>query len=200
MGSSDWLRVYPFEEHVLLLHGAWCQQPAVQLHHPFSDEWRPRWGCELTVTGNSVWRRWTAGPDKHSIAVSKEHSSQQQWQWPAIDCETQRGRAGVLWASRSDSTANVQHSWSWGVLSSGPAAGGRINQRQVAGVGVWDTSDIGTKTFCPNSCHAVLPPSKKECNYVLRASKSSLRLTKFLANTIHIYGSKIIYYKNTFHN
>jgi hypothetical protein len=46
----------------------------------------------------------------------------------------------------------------------------------------------------------LLPPSKKKCNYVLRASKSSLRLTKFLANTIHIYGSKIIYYKNTFRN
>jgi hypothetical protein len=42
--------------------------------------------------------------------------------------------------------------------------------------------------------------SKKEYNYVLRASKSSSRLTKFLANTIHIYGSKIIYYKNTFRN
>jgi hypothetical protein len=128
MGSSDWLRVYPFEEHVLLLHGAWCQQPAVQLsatyaHHPFSDEWRARWGCELTVTGNSVWRRWTAGPDKHSIAVSK--TTQQV-------SSNGNGRAGVLWASRSDSTANVQHSWSWGALSSGPAAGSRINQRQVA--------------------------------------------------------------------
>lgn len=48
MGSSDWLRVYPFEEHLLHLHGAGCQQAqsAVQLAllptptqwHPFSDE------------------------------------------------------------------------------------------------------------------------------------------------------------------
>jgi hypothetical protein len=46
----------------------------------------------------------------------------------------------------------------------------------------------------------VPPPFGEECNYVLRASKSSSHLTKFLVNTIHIYGSKIIYYKNTFHN
>ena len=44
------------------------------------------------------------------------------------------------------------------------------------------------------------PPSRKECNYILCASKSSSRLTKFLINIIHIYGSKIIYYKNTFRN
>jgi hypothetical protein len=40
--------------------------------------------------------------------------------------------------------------------------------------------------------------SRKEYNYVLRASKNSSRLTKFLVNIIYIYGSKIIYYKNTF--
>jgi len=46
----------------------------------------------------------------------------------------------------------------------------------------------------------ILPPSRKECNYVLRASQSSLHLIKFLVNIIHIYGSKIIYYKNTSRN
>ena len=45
----------------------------------------------------------------------------------------------------------------------------------------------------------VLPPSKKEYNYRLCAIKSSSRLTKFLVNSIHIYDSKIIYYKNIFH-
>jgi hypothetical protein len=39
---------------------------------------------------------------------------------------------------------------------------------------------------------------QKKCNYMLRADKSYLRLTKFLVNNIHIYGSKIIYYENTF--
>jgi hypothetical protein len=46
----------------------------------------------------------------------------------------------------------------------------------------------------------LLPPSRKKCKYVLRASKSSSRLIKFLVNTIYIYGSKIIYFKNTFRN
>jgi hypothetical protein len=45
-----------------------------------------------------------------------------------------------------------------------------------------------------------LRPKKKECNYVLRASKNSSCLIKFLANTIYIYDSKIIYYKNIFRN
>jgi hypothetical protein len=44
------------------------------------------------------------------------------------------------------------------------------------------------------------PPPKKECNYGLRASKNSSRLTKFLVNSIHIYGSESIYYENTFCN
>jgi hypothetical protein len=35
---------------------------------------------------------------------------------------------------------------------------------------------------------------------VMRARKSSSCLTKFLVNIIYIYGSKSIYYKNTFHN
>jgi hypothetical protein len=46
----------------------------------------------------------------------------------------------------------------------------------------------------------VLPLSRKTYNYGLRVRKSSSRLTKFLENNIHIYGSKSIYYKNTFHN
>jgi hypothetical protein len=46
----------------------------------------------------------------------------------------------------------------------------------------------------------VLPPFEKERNYVLRVAKSSSYLIKFLVNTIHIYGSKIIYYENMFHN
>jgi hypothetical protein len=45
-----------------------------------------------------------------------------------------------------------------------------------------------------------LPPFRKECNYVLRVNKNSSRLIKFLVNNIHIYGFKIIYYKNTFYN
>lgn len=45
--------------------------------------------------------------------------------------------------------------------------------------------------------YCILPLSGKECNYGLRAIKSSSRLT---VNTIHIYDSKLIYYKNTFHN
>jgi hypothetical protein len=46
----------------------------------------------------------------------------------------------------------------------------------------------------------VLPPSLKEYNYGLRATKSDSCLTKFLVNGIHIYGFKLIYYKNIFHN
>jgi len=34
----------------------------------------------------------------------------------------------------------------------------------------------------------------------MRASLSVSRLTKFLVNSIHIYGSKSIYYENTFRN
>jgi len=36
----------------------------------------------------------------------------------------------------------------------------------------------------------ILPPSVKECNYGLRATKNDSCLTKFLVNDIHIYGSK----------
>jgi len=46
----------------------------------------------------------------------------------------------------------------------------------------------------------VLPLSNKTWNYGLRAEKSSLRLIKFLVNTIHIYDSKLIYYENAFRN
>ena len=46
----------------------------------------------------------------------------------------------------------------------------------------------------------VLPPSLKESNYGLRATRSGSHLTKFLVNNIHIYDFKLIYYKNTFHN
>jgi len=46
----------------------------------------------------------------------------------------------------------------------------------------------------------ILTTSGKECNYVLRASKNSSYLTIFLINSVHIYGSKIIYYKKSFHN
>jgi hypothetical protein len=46
----------------------------------------------------------------------------------------------------------------------------------------------------------ILPPYRNECSYGLRAGKSISRLTKFLVNIIHIYNSKIIYYKNTFYN
>ena len=58
----------------------------------------------------------------------------------------------------------------------------------------------GTSYMFPAKSYKLLPPSKKGCNYKLRANKSSSRLTKFLVNTIHIYGSKLIYYKNTFCN
>ena len=43
-------------------------------------------------------------------------------------------------------------------------------------------------------------PYIKECNYGFRINKISSRLTKFLVNTSHIYGSRIIYYENTFRN
>ena len=46
----------------------------------------------------------------------------------------------------------------------------------------------------------VLPLSIKECKYVLRAGKSSSRLTKFFVNNIRIYDSKLIYYENKFRN
>jgi hypothetical protein len=48
--------------------------------------------------------------------------------------------------------------------------------------------------------YILLPPSVKTCNYGLRAGKSSSRLTKFIVNSIHIYGSKSIYYENIFYN
>jgi hypothetical protein len=40
----------------------------------------------------------------------------------------------------------------------------------------------------------------KECNYGMRVSESASRFTKFLVNSIYIYGFKSIYYKNTFCN
>jgi hypothetical protein len=46
----------------------------------------------------------------------------------------------------------------------------------------------------------LLPPSWKERNYELRATRSGSRLTKFLVNNIHIYGFKLFYYKNIFRN
>ena len=134
MGSSDWLRVYPFEEHVLL-HGAWCQQLRYLRPPPIlrrSDE-----------RGEGVSSRSRAplcdDAERRDRTSTRSRSRRQHSRSAAMamacDCETQRGRAGVLWlwAFRSDSTAKVQHSWSWGVLSSGPAsAERRINQRRVS--------------------------------------------------------------------
>ena len=38
----------------------------------------------------------------------------------------------------------------------------------------------------------------KRMHYELRANKSGSHLTKLIVNTIYVYGSKIICYKNTF--
>jgi hypothetical protein len=46
----------------------------------------------------------------------------------------------------------------------------------------------------------VLILSLKGCNYDIRANLSVSRLTKFLVNSIHIYGLKSIYYENIFRN
>jgi hypothetical protein len=45
--------------------------------------------------------------------------------------------------------------------------------------------------------YMILPPPVKTRHYELRAKKNSLR---FIVNSIHIYGSKSIYYENIFHN
>jgi hypothetical protein len=68
---------------------------------------------------------------------------------------------------------------------------------------VADSQCAATVTFrgtvLPLYFAARLPPatelylSKKTCKYDLRVSKSSLCLTKFLVNTIHIYDFKLIY-------
>jgi len=57
---------------------------------------------------------------------------------------------------------------------------------------------MSKQSFGSSSPFIVLPLSRKEYNYRLRASISGSRLTKFRVNTIHIYGSKKIYYENTF--
>jgi hypothetical protein len=46
----------------------------------------------------------------------------------------------------------------------------------------------------------VLSLSIEHATNRLRGRKSSLYLTKFSVNSIYIYGSKSVYYKNTFHN
>jgi hypothetical protein len=50
--------------------------------------------------------------------------------------------------------------------------------------------------------HIILTSSKKKRMqlHIACRHKNSSHLTKFLVNTIHIYGYKIIYYKNTFRN
>jgi hypothetical protein len=35
--------------------------------------------------------------------------------------------------------------------------------------------------------HDILPPSKKRCNYGMRASQTDSSLTKFIVNSINIY-------------
>jgi hypothetical protein len=47
--------------------------------------------------------------------------------------------------------------------------------------------------FLPISHSLLLPFSKKTCNYGLCVDKSSLCLTNFLVNIIHIYDFKLIY-------
>ena len=49
------------------------------------------------------------------------------------------------------------------------------------------------------SCE-LLPLSPEGCNYGMRVSLSASQLIKFLVNSIHIYGTKSIYYENTFCN
>jgi hypothetical protein len=46
---------------------------------------------------------------------------------------------------------------------------------------------------------AFIPPLKV-CDYEIRANHTSPSLTKFIVNSIHIYVSKSVYYKNIFHN
>ena len=59
---------------------------------------------------------------------------------------------------------------------------------------------LGGLNYVDQIYRQVLPLSMKTYNYGLHARKSSSHLTKFLVNSIHIYGSKSIYYENTFHN
>jgi hypothetical protein len=49
-------------------------------------------------------------------------------------------------------------------------------------------SFIGMKTIIYNISN-VVPPSRKECSYMIRVSQSSSSLTKFIANSINIYVS-----------
>jgi hypothetical protein len=44
--------------------------------------------------------------------------------------------------------------------------------------------------FWKNFFCVILPPSKKRCNYGIRASQTDSSLTKFIANSINIYVSK----------
>jgi hypothetical protein len=57
------------------------------------------------------------------------------------------------------------------------------------------------RTSFINVCRPVrsVPMSMKECN-IDYVDKRCLRLIKFPVNTIYIYDSKLIYYKNIFYN
>jgi hypothetical protein len=158
-GSSDWLRVYPFEEHLLHLHGARCQQaqsavqhallPTPTQWHPFSDErGEGEFTGQLCVTLNGGTRQ---ALDRGLEDNTGQHQSDDSAQARKGACvEPATARENVVVQVFSEHVApNRQQKFctvgACGVPSSG-RAGRRINQRQVSSLTHW-TAQRGRETL-----------------------------------------------------
>lgn len=108
---------------------------------------------KVSSRGNSVWR-WTVGPDKHSIAVSKTTQvsirtmTAQARKGACVEPATARENV-VVQVFSEHVARNRQQKFctvgACGVLSSG-RAGRRINQRQVSSLTHW-TAQRGRETL-----------------------------------------------------
>jgi hypothetical protein len=131
MGSSDWLRVYPFEEMccyctVLDASSQQCSSalPTPTTHSLTSDE-----------RGEGVSSRSRAtlcdDAERRDPTSTRSRSRRQHSRSAAMAMACDRLR-DTTWPCRCSLSISLRlHSWSWGALSAGPAAGSRINQRQV---------------------------------------------------------------------
>ena len=123
---------------------------------------------------------------KKNLKNKRNHKAREQKQINLFSSIKIRRPAGVGgrfypdWFARNVCELNHYADWS--------GSDGSCYDNRTAPRCVWTRARVGR----PGARCVVLPLSIKTCNYGLRVRKISLCLTKFLVNSIRIYGSKSI--------
>ena len=123
---------------------------------------------------------------KKNLKNKRNHKAREQKQINLFSSIKIRRLAGVGgrfypdWFARNVCELNHYADWS--------GSDGSCYDNRTAPRCVWTRARVGR----PGARCVVLPLSIKTCNYGLRVRKISSHLTKFLVNSIHIYGSKSI--------